>query len=261
MICPDLDIKCGCRKEMTEVRLKCDFKVDKLPVSHNMMFVSLIKEALKKSDPDYYDKLYSFNGKANKKSKNFCFATRMKGFDIDGDVANIKDGVSLLISSPDAEFILYIYNGLLKINEFKYKDLSIKRERISMLKEKTINSSEAVFRTLSPICIKNNKNYFLKIDDETYEDELNYIAGKVLENYRGRGLKERLSFHNVKMKNIVVKQQIRDFEEKSGKNYLCVNSYDGIFKLSGNIEDLQDLYSLGLGFKRNQGFGMLEVVY
>jgi len=246
---------------VTKVRLKCDFKVDRLPISHNMMFVSLIKEALKKSNPDYYDKLYNFNGKSNKQSKNFCFATRMKGYDIDGDIANIKDGISFFISSPDAEFILYLYNGLLKINEFKYKDFNIKRERISMLKEKSLISREAIFKTLSPICIKNNKNYFLKIDDETYEDELNYIAGKVLENYRGRGLEERLSFQSVKMKNVVVKQDIREFEEKSGRNYLYVNSYEGIFKLSGNVEDLKDLLSLGLGFKRNQGFGMLELVY
>ncbi|NLD48231.1 MAG: CRISPR-associated endoribonuclease Cas6 [Clostridiaceae bacterium] len=243
------------------MRLKCDFKVDRLPISHNMMFVSLIKESLKKSDQEYYEKLYNFNGKANKKSKNFCFSVKMRGFDIDGDIAVIKDGVSLLVSSPDAEFILYLYNGLLKVNEFKYKDFSAKRERISMLKEKTIDSSEAIFKTLTPICIKNNQNYFLKIDDESYENELNYIAGKVLENYRGRGLEERLSFQNVKMKNVVVRQEIKAFEEMSGRNYLYVNSYEGIFKLSGNIEDLQDLYSLGIGFKRNQGFGMLEVVY
>lgn len=243
------------------MRLKCDFKVERLPISHNMMFVSLIKEALKKSDQEYYEKLYTYNGKANKKSKNFCFSVNLRGFDADGDIAVIKDGVSLLVSSPDAEFILYLYNGLLKIGEFSYKDFNLKRERISMLKEKSLNSSEAIFKTLSPICIKNNKNYFLKIDDATYEDELNYIAGKVLENYRGRGLEERLSFQSVKMKNVVVRQEIKAFEEISGKDYLYVNSYEGIFKLCGNVEDLRDLYLLGLGFKRNQGFGMLEIVY
>ncbi|WP_010248770.1 CRISPR-associated endoribonuclease Cas6 [Acetivibrio cellulolyticus] len=243
------------------MRLKCDFKVDKLPISHNMMFVSLIKEALKKSDPEYYEKLYNFNGKANKKSKNFCFSTKMRGFEVDGDLANVKDGVSLLVSSPDTEFILYLYNGLLKISEFKYKDFCAKRERISMVKEKPLDSGEAIFKTLSPICIKNNQNYYLKIEDESYENELNYIAGKVLENFRGRGLEERLVFQSVKMKNVVVRQDIKAFEEISRRDYLCVNSYEGIFKLCGNVTDLKDLYSLGLGFKRNQGFGMLELVY
>ncbi|HHV29532.1 CRISPR-associated endoribonuclease Cas6 [Acetivibrio mesophilus] len=243
------------------MRLKCDFTADRLPISHNMMFVSLIKEALKKSHLEYFNKLYTYNGKSNKKSKNFCFSVKMKGFDVDGDIVNVKDGVSLLISSPDAEFILYLYNGLLKINEFNYKDFCVNRTRISMMKEKCVDSREVIFRTISPICIKNNQNYFLKIDDENYENELNYIAGKVLENYRGTGLEERLVFHNVKMKNVIVRQDIREFEKSSGRDYLYVNSYEGIFKLCGSTKDLQDLYSLGLGFKRNQGFGMLELVY
>ncbi|MDQ2086001.1 CRISPR-associated endoribonuclease Cas6 [Herbivorax sp. ANBcel31] len=243
------------------MRLRCDFKGEKIPLSHNLMFVSLIKEALKKSDSDYYEKTYFYNGKQNKKSKNFCFSVKMKGFEVEGDIANLKDGVSLFISSPDNEFMIYLYNGLLKIKEFKYKDFNIIRERISLMKEKKVDSKEVIFKTVSPICVKNNQNYFLKIDDEGYEKELNYIAEKVLENFRGRGLSEKLIFQNVKMKNVVVRQEIKKFEEKSGKNYLCINSYEGIFKLCGNSEDLRDLYALGLGFKRSQGFGMLDVVY
>ncbi|MCW6061850.1 CRISPR-associated endoribonuclease Cas6 [Clostridium sporogenes] len=33
-----------------------------------------------------------------------------------------------------------------------------------------------------------------------------------------------------------------------------------MFKLEGNVKDLKDIYMLGLGFKRNQGFGMIEVI-
>ena len=243
------------------MRLRCDFKGDKIPLSHNLMFVSLIKEALKKSDSDYYEKIYFYDGKQNKKSKNFCFAVKMKGFEIEGDIANLKNGVSLFISSPDNEFIIYLYNGLLKIKEFKYKNFNIIRERISLLKEKKVNSTELIFKTVSPICIKDNRNFFLKIDDKMYEKELNYIAGIVLENYRGRGLTEKLIFQNVKMNKVVVRQEINMFKEKSGKNHLCINSYEGIFKLCGDPEDLKDLYNLGLGFKRSQGFGMLDIVY
>lgn len=243
------------------MRLKCDFKTEKLPLSHNMLFVSLIKEALKKSDTDYFNRLYSFNGKANKKSKNFCFSVKMHQYQIEGDIVLIKDRISLLVSSPDTEFIVYLYNGLLKISEFSYKDYNLVKGGISMVKEKEVNSGDVVFKTVSPICVKNNENYFMKIEDEGFERELNYIAGKVLENYRGEGLREKLVFQNVKMKNVVVRQELREFEEKTGKSYLYVNSYEGIFKLSGNLHDLKDLYSLGLGFKRNQGFGMLEVVY
>ncbi|NMB33662.1 MAG: hypothetical protein GX992_05435, partial [Clostridium sp.] len=76
----------------------------------------------KKFDSEYYEKIYFYDGKQNKKSKNFCFAVKMKGFEIEGDIANLKNGVSLFISSPDNEFMIYPYNGLLKTKEFRYKD-------------------------------------------------------------------------------------------------------------------------------------------
>lgn len=243
------------------MRLKCDFSVDRLPISHNMMFVSLIKEALKKSDPEYYEKLYSFNGKANKKSKNFCFSVGINDYDIDEDCFKVNGRMSFYVSSPDTEFLVYLYNGLLKIFEFDYKNYIIKRIGIGMIKEKEVTSGEMLFKTLSPICVKNRNNYFMKIEDEGFASELNYIADKVLENFRGKGLKEKLLFEKIKMKKIVVREAIREVEKKTDRKYMYINSYMGIFKLCGDKEDLKDLYELGIGFKRNQGFGMLDVVY
>lgn len=243
------------------MRLKCDFITEKLPLSHNMMFVSLIKEALKKSDRSYYEKLYTFEGKANKKSKNFCFSVKMQDYVINGDIVTVNGKISFLVSSPDTELLIYLYNGLLKISEFTYKEYQLKRAGVNMVREKEITSGEMLFKTLSPICIKNRNNYFMKIDDAGFVDELNYIAGRVLENYRGEGLREKLSFEKIKMQNVVVREDIREFEEKTEKKYLYINSHSGVFKLCGNIGDLKDLYALGLGFKRSQGFGMLEVVY
>ncbi|MFZ5987574.1 MAG: CRISPR-associated endoribonuclease Cas6 [Bacillota bacterium] len=243
------------------MRLKCDFVTDIIPISHNMMFVSLIKEALKKSNQEYFNKLYTFNGKANKRSKNFCFSVDIKDYEIEGDSMKVNDRVSFVVSSPDTEFLIYLYNGLLKIFEFTYKDYTLKRAGIGMLKEKDITSGEMLFKTLSPICVKNRSNYFMKIEDEGFAEELNYIANKVLENCRGIGLKEKLLFESVKMKKVVVREDIRGFEEKTDRQHMCINSYMGVFKLCGAKEDLRDLYALGLGFKRSQGFGMLDVVY
>lgn len=243
------------------MRLKCDFVTDIIPISHNMMFVSLIKEALKKSNQEYFNKLYTFNGKANKRSKIFCFSVDIKDYEIEGDSMKVNDRVSFVVSSPDTEFLIYLYNGLLKIFEFTYKDYTLKRAGIGMLKEKDITSGEMLFKTLSPICVKNRSNYFMKIEDEGFAEELNYIANKVLENCRGIGLKEKLLFESVKMKKVVVREDIRGFEEKTDRQHMCINSYMGVFKLCGAKEDLRDLYALGLGFKRSQGFGMLDVVY
>lgn len=244
------------------MRLVCTYKCEKLPISYHMMFVSLIKESIKKSNKAYYQELYEYENKKNKKSKNFCFSVYISDYEIVDDNFLVKGEVKLYISSPDEKFILYLYNGLLtnsKTFEYKHKYQLI-RKTIKMIEDNEKFENEAVFKTLSPICIKDEKGNVLDISSQEYVEQLNYICNLTLCNYRGFGLKQNLKFTQVMMKKIVVKQQIDSFTQKTGKKYYFVNCYKGIFKLEGNAKDLQDIYKLGLGFKRNQGFGMLKLL-
>lgn len=242
------------------MRLKCEFKTTEIPVSYQMMFVSLIKQALKTSDYEYYKKIYTYKNGANKQSKNFTFAVYMHEYEMMNEVFIINDKVVMYISSPDLEFMIKLYNGLIKLNSFTYKHYSLDRIRIDLLKEKDIKSNEAIFKTLSPICIKTKDNQFLDLEDSKYEDELNYIANIVLHNYRGQALKEKLHFEPLKMKKTVVKEAIREYKTNTGDKHLFIHAYTGTFRLKGNNEDLKDLYALGISFKRNQGFGMVEFI-
>ena len=60
------------------------------------------------------------------------------------------------------------------------------------------------------------------------------------------------------MKKIVVKEQIKGFKEKTGKEYIYIKAYSGIFKLIGNTEDLNLLKELGVGARRS-GFGNIDL--
>ncbi len=244
------------------MRLKCEYQTHEIPVSYNFLFLSLIKEALKKSNEEYFANMYQFGDKiANKKSKNFSYAVFVQDYRLENEKFKVNGKVILNISSPDTEFIINLYNGLLKIYEFNYKkQFVLNKLKISLIKEKQILKNQVTFKTLSPICIKNKDNYFMQIEQKNYIDELNYIADIQLKNYRGAGLRKRIQFIPIKLKKVVVKQEIREFEEKTKKKYMYINSYKGTFKLIGDVLDLRDLYTLGLGFKRNQGFGMLEVI-
>ncbi|WIF95349.1 CRISPR-associated endoribonuclease Cas6 [Caminicella sporogenes] len=242
------------------MRLRCEYKTEKIPLAYHMMFVSLIKEALKKSNKEYQKKLYCYENKTNKKIKNFCFSVFMKDFEKKEDVFVINDKVVINISTPDYEFFINLYNGLLKIKEFEYREFTLNKVRMSILREKNINEGCIVFNTLSPICIKDRDNKPVDLEDDRFERELNYIVNKSLESYRGYGIKEKIKFIPYKMKKVVVKQDIKKFKENTNKKYYYVNAYSGIFRLNGDIEDLKDIYLLGLGFKRSQGFGMIEVV-
>lgn len=229
-------------------------------MAHRMMWVSLIKEALKKVNPDYYDNLYNYEGKNNKKIKNFSFSVFMKDYKLNGEIFEINDKVIFNITTTDYEFGINIYNGLLNMNEFRYKNFYLHKLKISLVKEKFINGSEVVLKTLSPICMKDKNNNFLSPEDEGYVEELNYITNTTLIAHRGYGLKEPLGFKSVLMKKVVVKENIRKFTENTDKATFYVNAYSGMFKLSGDVEDLNYIYQSGIGYRRGQGFGMVDVV-
>lgn len=243
------------------MRISCEYRTEALPIAYNMMFVSLIKEALKAVDAEYLEKLYVFEGKGNKQIKGFCFSVYFNNFKLNNEVLEIDDKISFNISTSDYKFFLNLYNGLIKINEFSYKDkYKLRKIKIKLINEKNINSEQIVFKTLSPIYMKDKNNNALAPMEEEYVKELNYIINTTLECCRGYGLKRPIEFENVLMKKRVVKENIREFKNETDKDIFYVNSYTGVFKLTGDIEDLRDVYVNGIGFRRSQGFGMIEVV-
>lgn len=246
--------------EVKLMRLSCEYTTEKIPVANKMLFVSLIKEAIKRVNKEYYEKLYNFEGKNNKQIKPFCFGVFLKGFKLEGDIINIEDRVVFNVSTPDYEFGINLYNGLLNINQFKYKGFVLNKLRISLVKEKSINEEQVVFKTMAPICIKDKNNQFILPNSKIYERELNYIADKNISTFRGYGLKKPLQFQEVLMKKAVVKEEITAFKDKAQKEIFYVNAASGIFKLTGDIEDLNFIYQAGIGFRRSQGFGMVDIV-
>lgn len=242
------------------MRMKIEFKTDKLPIAYNTLFMSVIKEAIRKSSEDYFKSLYYYEDKNNKKTKNFTFSVYVKGYDIENENFIVKDRVILNISTPDLELGLHIYNGLINYPKFIYKEYELKRIRVDLGKEKVIDKNEAVFNALSPICIKSRNNKFLNIDDEEYIKEFNYISNEILKNYRGYGLKYNIELENIGLNKVVVKEGLREFKNTTGKPYQYINGYKGRFKLCGDTEDLNDLYKLGVGFKRAQGFGYIDLI-
>ena len=242
------------------MRMKVEFVTSRFPRYYNVLGVSLIKEAIKKSSQDYYKNLYFYKDKSNKTSKNFTYSFYIKGYEIEGEDFIVKDRVILNISTPDLELGLHIYNGLINKKTIRYKNYEMTTLRVDLVKESNIYGEEAVFNTLSPICIKDSSGKFLDFSHENYIKELNYIVNTVLKNYRGYGIKRNIEFENLDLKKVVVKEPFSKFQNITKRQYQCVNSFKGRFILRGDNEDLNDIYKLGLGFKRGQGFGNLEVV-
>lgn len=242
------------------MRIKIEMGTNIFPRYYSLLGTSIIKEAIKKSSKEYFENLYYYEDKNNKASKNFAFSFFVKNYEIEKNNFIVKDRVIMYISTPDLELGLNIYNGIVNTKIFKYKEYEMSRIKVSLVKESDIDSEEVVFNTLSPICIKDNIGKFLDIDSDNYVGELNYITDMVLKNYRGYGLKKELKFENISLKKIVVKEPMREFKQITNREYQFVNSYRGKFILRGDSEDLNDIYRLGIGFKRGQGFGNIEAV-
>lgn len=243
------------------MKLIIELKGEKMPLAYQMLGVSLIKTALFYQDDKYMQKLYYFDTeKSNKKPKDFCFSMRAYNYEMKGEYLEVKDKVVMCIATPNEELVIRLYNGLRKCKVFEYKDYEFNLTKVYIKPHSKIRKEMALFKTNAPIWIKDKEGQAVSIEDVTYNQELNYISNQALIAERGYGLRRQLIFTPVDMRKKVVKEEIRTFQENTSKPIFYLNCYEGIFKLEGDVEDLNKLYQLGLGFRRGQGFGMIELV-
>lgn len=279
------------------MRVRVTYKASKLPKAYRFMFVSLLKKALYDYDKEFFKELYFYTDKQegrkdfdpavslmgeflkecdektfeefcvsmndatrkNKKTKDFTFAIYLKDFkDCGKDLS--ADEIVLNISSPNQILMIFLCNALTSLNHFCYEGkYSLEKKNIRVLRSRKITTDYGLFKTMSPIAVKNKSGKFLDITDKEYQESLNYIINQTLKNYRNIGLIQPIEFIPVDMKKVVVQEKIKGFTEKTGKEFMYINSYTGAFILKGNPIDLNDIYDLGIGFRRSQGFGMIEL--
>lgn len=241
------------------MRFCIKFNANKIPISYSFLFVSFIKRALMISDEDYFKSLYNYKNKSNKKIKDFTFSVMPSFFNIENDEMILSDGLKFYFSTVNLETALYFYNGITNIKSHEYKkEYKIFKTNSYLIKEKQIMSNGVIFNTMSPFFIKDKNNKILDVSDENFELELNYLANNIL-LLRGEGLRKKLKFENISLKKVVVKQEIADFTQNTGKKFFNVNALKGLFKLTGDREDLNYLYKSGLSFRKSEGLGMLEI--
>lgn len=240
------------------MRIKFIYKINKVPLDYRKYFLSLIKEAVKDEN--------LFNDE--RRTKPFCFSVFFERSKIKDEVIEIEGNTHLFISTPDIPLFITIYNGLIneKLKEFKFPGSEIlKRKKSLLIREKNINKDEVCFKTISPVIIVNKdkkpvlhpqikgsiKNVGnIIIDEDIFLKELKYSIANYVNN--------DLEFIPVDIKKEVIKHSIGEHLKETGKIIKLVG-FKGKFIMRGEKSDLQKIYQLGIGFRRNQGFGMLEV--
>jgi len=260
------------------MRFKILYDIDRLPVYYRNVFMSLIKESLKTSElgRNYLKDLFEYREdeilRVNKSPRPFSFAVRFsfdkERFKTKKDEFYLNGPAELYISSIDPAFLITLYNGLINSNIYPFNynnEVIFNRGRVIFLNEKQINQSTVRFRTLSPILIedKDGKPLLPGLEEDNnyklFHRELNFITDSILKGLRGGiGLREELKFIPISIRKEVIKHKIR--EKNEIERLYTFTCFSGTFDLSGEPGDLESIYKAGIGLRRAQGFGMVEVV-
>ncbi|MNW30093.1 CRISPR associated protein Cas6 [compost metagenome] len=239
------------------MRLSVTYEVNRIPVAYRLTILSLLKEALRRADPAYYEHLYVQNAG---KMKPFSTAVYLKDFTYVQDEIHLKS-ITINISSADMSFMIHIFNGLQHLPTYETAGATWTRSNIQMNKEAEIHSDEVQFSTLSPILIENKAGKPLHPDQEEYATEFSYYAALRIKELTGRDPYRTVQIEPLSLKKIIIRESNREFRnQENPKKYLYFTAYRGHLKLKGHPADLQLLYQSGVGKRVSQSFGLLEYV-
>ena len=163
-------------------------------------------------------------------------------------------------STSDNVIGIDFYNAFVKnlYQEIRFSNLnSIKITRIVVQKERKIVSNKVVFRTQSPLIVRDHhpesgKDWYYSCNDLNFEKFLkrnlyNQLKDKFSENVE-KDL-ENLSIRKVDMKKIIV------------TSYgIKMASSIGSFEMEGEQYILNEIYQSGAGSKKSLGFSMVDIV-
>lgn len=235
--------------------------VDKnIPIGNRFMICSLIKKAISDGDKELFNSIYLYEDKKNKKIKDFTFSIYLNDFKVNDCYIEVNGKIIVTISTSNYNIGIAVYNGLLRNKSFTYKDYKLEIVKVTLLKENKVTTNNIVCKTLSPIFIRDKEGKAIDIYDDNFQETFNYICDLYLKTYRGIGLTERMKFSPINMKKIVIKEDIACFQEVTGKRFIFIDAYKGVFNLQGNVHELQILLEAGVGFRRSQGFGLIDLI-
>jgi len=235
----------GCRVRFTVSYQLTD---EYLPLDYRRGFAALLKEALKRANSElflrYYGKLHVL--------KPFTFSIYFPELiGQEGDGFNVGHKAVLNFSTISYELGTYIYNGLLTQRTFPLFDNTLKLVHIHLRPSNIpIKREKAVFRTLAPVLVSNkgSSDWYLLPEQEGFDEGLSFAVSEIARTFLGQE-NMPIEFKPIRIRRKVVRHYNMDRQ-----------GFVGVFELHGHPNVLNLIYHIGIGVRRSQGFGMLEVV-
>lgn len=239
-----------------QVRLSIDNDV--IPKDKNRIILSLLKHCFYSYDKDYYSTLYENN---KNQIKEFTFSLNLRNCKFLRDEIQIPNKkIYLNFSAYNYEDGIMFYNSILanKGKRYSIGNNVFTIEKITLVKEKIICSDEVVFKTMSPIVVRehngdNKKTWYHSLKTEkgqaVFMENLKYQLTDVF----GNRVLDDLTDLTVNISE--------DHKEVRVKNYdIALLSNIAKLKIKAKPYILDYLYKAGIGSKRGSGFGMVDIV-
>jgi CRISPR-associated endoribonuclease Cas6 len=237
------------------MRMKMVFKLERpeLDIQYRRAFLSLLKKSFKQASEAVYQKLYE-NGTA---MKPFTFGVFLPQPEFRENMVVLRSReITLNFSTSETELGIYFYNSLVR-NRFIPFPLangnSLSLQRVHLQREHPIRSSGMVFKTLTPFLVRVHQkgpgdDRYLTKEDEDFVSQLQWGIQRMTEVLMGQ--KETVTVEPVKFGKEILIMHYGQY----------VTGNKGIIKLTGKPGVLDFIYKVGLGSRRSEGFGLLEVV-
>lgn len=236
------------------MRLKMVFQLAKpeLDIEYRRTFLSLLKKCFQQASPEVFKYFYE----TGTTMKPFTFGVYLPQPRFEKDVVRLQaNEITLNFSTFAADLGIYFYNSIIK-NRFTPYPLprgnKLTLKRVALQKERRIDSTEMLFKTLSPILVRRhgketNDDSYLTKNDDLFIPQMEENIRVMLEQLYGKA--EQVEFLPVKLKD--------SFPIKHFGQYM--DGHTGLFKLTGAMKALDFIYKCGIGSRRSEGFGCIEV--
>lgn len=227
-----------------------------LPVDYRPGFMSIIKSAIQSEAGEQYELIFGM-----RTVKPYTFAVTFGDeIEIIEDKIFFTKPVEFKFSSFDLVYEIYIYNYLVKNKRLNIYQQSFEVSSIRVLNKQEIRKDSAIFRTLAPVLIRSHKNekHYLcpKCEnfsgDEDFDEAFRFNVNELARNLIGIDSVE-VEFKPVKLKRVVVKHMTKYGDLK-------FPGFTGVFYLSAPVDVLNLINKAGLGSRRGEGFGMIDLV-
>ena len=239
------------------MRLLLEFRLEenKISLEYRKFFLHFIKDSLfNANNGKYYNQFY--NG-ANTKNYTFAIFLDKPQFQKE-EIVLQSNRVKMLFSTSDKMTGFIFYSSFLERKKKKYpmeRGNAIQLFNVRNLREQEIGASQILVKTNAPLVIRKhtreqNKDYYYSFEREEFLQEARQtMERQLLKAGFPESLIENLSIQPVKCRKVIV------------THYGCkMETTVGTFLLEGNQTILSYFVQAGIGSRKSEGFGMLELL-